>query len=665
MRIRAFLRPASLLLAMASPALLLAQFQQPTSEELKMTADPKAPGAAAVYLNVSEMENDPLAYRSYYARIKVLQEKGKELATVEIPYQHGPVKVEAIQGRTIHSDGTVIPLAVKPEDLLTSKTSTGQVSRMVFTLPSVEVGSILEYYFQLHYDYFALPPMWEIQKPFFVHKAHYSYTPMKQFMDRTNGAPSTSGLVDGRGNIIRSLNWWQNLPAGIEPKVEASYRYTLEMTDVPPIPQEEWMPPIQTTLYQLNFYYLSAYNGADYWISEAKRWSKDVDHFAEPTTALRAAVAGIVAPGDSDLDKAKKLYKAVQALDNTDFSRAKGQSELKQLGLHATKRAEDTWNQKSGSSQDIALLYLALARAAGLAAYDMKVVDRDRGIFALGYLNFDQLDDDIVILGIGGQEIVVDPGEKMCPFQMVHWRHTGAGGVRQSGSGPATGTSPLLPYNVNTLVRIGDVAVNERGGIAGNFRFVMAGQQALQWRQAALRQDVDEVKKRFDEWLGGMVPAGVEAHVDRFVGLDDPSANLIAAVKVQGAPGTATAKRVLLPGFFFETQSHPFVDQAQRLEPVDMHYAEQVTDQVVYHLPASLALESAPQDAKIPWEGHGVLVVKTKTDASQITITRSLAHAFTILKPEEYQDLRGFYQKVAASDQQQLVLTASPAAKGN
>jgi hypothetical protein len=108
------------------------------------------------------------------------------------------------------------------------------------------------------------------------------------------------------------------------------------------------------------FYYSSSSSGQEYWISEAKRWSKEVDHFAEPSKSIREAVNGLIAPGDSDLDKAKKLYKAVQALDNTDFSRKKGSVELKQLGLHVAKRAEDTWSQKSGSSEDITLLYLAM-----------------------------------------------------------------------------------------------------------------------------------------------------------------------------------------------------------------------------------------------------------------------------------------------------------------
>src|ERR1039458_4172348 len=144
MRTHVFLRCLPLLLALTSPAILLAQFQQPTDEELKMTADPKAPGAAAVYLNIEEIANDPMHFQSFYARIKVLTEKGKELATQEVPYLKGNFKITDIKARTIHSDGTIIPLVGKPEDLMISKSGDQQFGRKVFTLPSVEVGSILE-----------------------------------------------------------------------------------------------------------------------------------------------------------------------------------------------------------------------------------------------------------------------------------------------------------------------------------------------------------------------------------------------------------------------------------------------------------------------------------------------------------------------------------------
>jgi len=67
----------------------------------------------------------------------------------------------------------------------------------------------------------------------------------------------------------------------------------------------------------------------------------------------------------------------------------------------------------------------------------------------------------------------------------------------------------------------------------------------------------------------------------------------------------------------------------------------------------------------VSWENHALYLVTTKPDPGQITIARVLARAFTMAKPDEYQDLRGFYQKVAAADQGQLVLAVHGAAKQN
>jgi hypothetical protein len=672
MRISALVRHLPLLLAFTSPVLLLAQFLQPTDEELKMTSDPKAPGAAAVYLNIEEIANDPLHFQSVYVRIKVLQEKGKELATVRLPYLSGSTKITDIKARTIHSDGTVIPLTGKPEDLLTAKTRDKngdqfQISRKVFTLPSVEVGCILEYRYELRYDdnHFS-SPTWEIQRPYFVHKASYTFTPFKTFL-ANNQRSSTMFLVDSRGRAINSLIWWPILPQGVTLKTDVVGLYHVDLTDVPATPEEEWMPPIDGLLYHVKFYYMSALSGGEFWIEEAKRWSKEVDHFAEQSNPIKQAVASLIAPGDSDLDKAKKLYKAVQALDNTDYSRKKSASELKQLNLKVAKRAEDTWTQKSGTSQDIALLYLAMLRAAGLNASDMKVVDRSRRVFALGYLDFDQLDDDIIIVNITGKDIFLDPGEKMCPFQTLNWKHSGTTGIRQSDRIRSLGTTPEQAYTANKVVRTGDVTLDDHGAITGHFNIIMLGQEALYWRQIALENDQTELNKRFDHWLDSVVPEGVEAHIDHFLGLDDPEVNLIAIVNIHGTLGSATSKRLLLPGYFFQTRSgHPFVDQEKRLEPVDMHFPDQVTDQIVYHLPPGLTVEGAPQDNKIAWPDHAILLAKTKSDPGQITIARVLSRAFSSAKPEEYQDLRAFYQKVAAADQAQLVLTkAPPAGKGN
>ena len=663
-----FLRGAVLLCAAVSPVLLFAQFQQPTNEELKMTADPKAPGAAAVYLDYEEVTNDPQHYRSTSARIKVLTEKGKELATVELPYLKGNTKITEIKGRTIHPDGTIVPLTVKPEDLMVVKTGDFQVQRRVFTLPSVEVGSILEYRYDLNYDDgIASAPEWEIQRPYFVHKAHYQFTPQRQFMPTGSAyIPATTfELEDSRGRGLHKLLCWQLLPAGASVESSVNGSFTVDMTDVPAIPDEEWMPPIQSVLYKVGFFYSFAQNPTEFWTTEIKLWAKDIDKFAEPSSAIHDAVNGLIAPADGDLDKAKKLYDAVQALDNTDYSRKKSASELKELKIKETKHAPDTWAQKSGSGDDIAMLYLSMLRAAGLTAYALRVVDRDRNIFDQSNMSLDQLDSTLVDLNIGGKDIVLDPGEKMCPFKTVSWRHSEASGVGQSAYGGRFITTPKQLYNDNVTQRLGDVFVDAQGGTTGRINIVMNGQAALHWRQRALKEDDSELKKEFDrEELEGNVPEGVEAHIDHFLSMNDPYSDLMAAVTLKGSLGAATAKRLILPGFFFETRGHvPFVNEDKRIAPVDMHYGRRVTDEITYHLPEGVTVEGAPQDASIPWPSHAVFVAKSVMQPGQITIRQTLSFAFTLSKPEEYQDLRAFYQKVAGADQEQLVLTASHAAQ--
>jgi hypothetical protein len=667
MRISLLLRSAVLLALSLAPVLAAQQFQAPTDEELKMTADPKAPGADAVYLYVEEIDNDPLHYQSHYVRIKVLTEKGKSLATVEIPYVSGNWKVRAIAGRTIHPDGTIYPLVVKPEDLLSEQTGKLQFKRKVFTLPDVEVGSILEYRFEFQYDDNEFTsPTWDIQKRYFVHKAHYEFTPFEDFRPNATSMASSRFLVDERGHVINSLMWWKRLPPGVDMKTDLSGHYIVDVTDVPPDPDEDWMPPIDSLLYKVFFYYKAASTPSEFWLDETKYWASQVDKFAEPTRAIKSAVEGLVAANDSDDLKAKKLYAAVQALDNTDFSRAKGASEMKQLKLKEAKRAEDTWGQKSGSSDDIAMLYLSMLRAAGLTAYAARVADRNRAIFDPSYMSVDQLDSTLVVLSTGGQQILLDPGEKMCPFGTVAWQHSDASGLGESAKGPSFVTTPSQQYLSNVTRRIGVLAIDEHGGVTGQIRIEMTGQAALRWRQEALENDDAEVKKHFDAELARIVPDGVEGHVDHFEGMDDPYADLVALVTVDGVLGTPAARRMVLPSFFFETRRDvPFVKEEDRQVAVDMRYADRVTDQITYRIPADMAVEGAPQDAQISWPSHALLVAKSLTQPGQITLAQTLTLGFALLKPDGYKDLRGFYQKVADTDQEQVVLKETAVAKGN
>src|ERR1700755_2150049 len=161
-----------------SVPLARAQWTPPTSEELSMTSQPQVPGAAAVYLFREEMTDDKLHMYSIYTRLKVLTDRGKEYANVELQFAKGRERmgftVDNIEGRTIHPDGTIIPFTGKPYEKLVEKTQGIKVMSKVFSMPDVTIGSILEYRYKLRYDdmYFQAPS-WYVQSDLFTRKAHY------------------------------------------------------------------------------------------------------------------------------------------------------------------------------------------------------------------------------------------------------------------------------------------------------------------------------------------------------------------------------------------------------------------------------------------------------------------------------------------------------------
>jgi hypothetical protein len=624
-----------------------------------MTADPKAPGAAAVYLYREDITDDALHFHGYYDRIKILTEKGKELATVHIPYEHHTFKVVDIKGRTIHPDGTIVPLTTKPSDLLDVKTGAYQVNSMVFTLPSVEVGSILEYKLDINYDdNLVVSPTWQVQTPYFTHKAHFSFKQAKLGL--------TGYLTDRNGNNLDHLLWALTSLPPTSVAHDVTGHYNLDLTDIPASPSEDWMPPLNTIDEKVEFYYTYATSSAEFWASEGKRWAHDTERFTNPNGDIRKAVNTIVSPSDTPEQKARKIYSAVANLGNTEFSRKKTEAERKADKLKTIKNAEDVWQQKGGSGDELALLYVALARAALLDVWPMKVADRTRAIFDPNYLSTSQLDDYIAIVQLNGQEIFLDPGQKMCPFGLLHWKHAMASGLRLGDKGAVLATTPALTYKAAVTKRLGDIQIDAQGLATGSVHISMIGPEALRWRQLALQNDPEEVKKQFNEYIRAEVPDGIQADFQNFTGLDNPDLNLVAFVNVSGQMGSATGKRFFLPGLFFESRgNHPFVKQDSRSTPVDLHFPSMNIDDVTYHVPPGYTFESIPPATDLTWPDNALFRIRSGAKANAAEVARTFAFNYSVLDPKAYNDLRDFYLKIANADQQQIVLTRAAAQQGN
>jgi Domain of Unknown Function with PDB structure (DUF3857)/Transglutaminase-like superfamily len=674
--------------AILLPASALAQkFQEPTQDELRMTTDPMAPGAPAVYLYREEVTDNFAHYVSSHARIKVLTDLGKEWATVEVPYRPGYEGRPIVEGRTIHPDGSVYPLNVSETELVAAQQKAIHLHKLVFNLPNVTVGSVLEYRWtrpmtgtDLHFfeklgegdrqealaslgssELAWDTPEWDVQQTIFVHKAHFYYNPLNDLERNVIGGLVTHYVDGERASYIV---FTQHLPAGSTVTKSPKLDFTLDIQNVPPIRAESNAPPLDATRYTVRFYWTPYVTAADYWEGEHKRWSKSIDDFASASDKLKSAAADLTAGASTPEAKARKLYDAVQLLENTDFTRARSDAERMQMHMkRELRKAADIWTEKSGTSDQIAALYLALARAAGLEAYAMQVADRNRRIFDPNFLSLYQLDSLLILLKLDGKDVYVDPGQKFCPFGQLSWTHLLVGGLSQASKAP-TYTPPNLSKDSITA-HAADLMLSADGSVTGTVKILMNGQAALNWRQLGLRIDIDQLKERFGADMRSLLPQGIAASVDQLEGLDTSNGYLSATMRVSGQLGSPTGKRMMVPAFFFSGAHAQFASDEKRETAVDLKFAEQVIDSVVYRLPAGFSIQSAPAPVQIPWPERAALVVKTQTSPSTIEIKRIFARAFVLLDPKEYPALRDYYQKLATSDQQPLVLTTESASTGN
>lgn len=631
----------TLAIALAAPA-LHAQFQEPTQDELHMTADPKAPGAPAVFLNVEERTDDAIHYHSVYARIKILTEKGKELATVHVPYERGQVQIGAVQGRTIHPDGSLVKLQGSPADLLKFKGGGHQINDITFNLPAVEVGSIIEYYYQIRYsDDKVSSPTWLIQQDYFVHRAHYFFNPIVNIGEQ---------VQDAHGNVSSGVLYSGRLPLLAHVVQDSQHHYTLDVTDVPPVPTGDYMPPLTNLRFSVFFFYSNSSPTA-FWDSEGKYWAKAAEKFASTSGPVKKAAADLVASPDSEETKARKLYDAVMKLDNIDFSNKPDDAKFR-----GNKDAASVLKQQKGSATDLTLLYVALARAAGLHAWPMQVVNRDRAAFEPANLSADQFDDYIAVVQIAGKDVYLDPGEAMCPFGVMHWKHERTKGFRLSDKGVSVDETPSGPPKAAVVRRFADVTIDDKGSVTGTGRVEFAGQEALYWRQLALEEDKDELAKDFKDYLAKSLPDGVTCSLDTFDDLTGYNSDLVAHIKITGDLGAATTKRLIVPAFLFEARGkHPFLDDDNRQLPIDLHYATTEEDEVVYHLGAANKLTELPNDENLDWTGRIGFTTRFTLAEGALTVKRSFTRTVSLVDPNLFSNLRYCYKRVSNADQLQLV----------
>ena len=624
-------------------------FQPISPEELKMTSEPLVPGAPAIilYRQVDRKDLGRANTEYNYVRIKVLTEEGRKYANIEIPYSRQQTTISNIRARTIHPDGTILNFEGKAFDQTISKSKTTKYLAKTFTVPDVQVGSIVEYYFNYDMgDGYVYDSRWILSGELFTKKAVFSLRPYDRFPVQ--------------------WVWPAGLPAGAAPpKQEADKMVRMTATNIPAFQVEDYMPPENELKFRVEFVYKEEgfeSNEDKYWKNFAKKQYDRAEGFINKRKAVEQGLPSIVASTDAPEVKLRKMYERCQQIRNLSYEVRKTGEEEKRDKLKNPENADEVWSSGYGSGYEITWLFLAMAKAAGFEAWPVLVASRAEYFFTPKRMNSKELEANLVIVKVNGKEMYFDPGAAYTPYGLLPWPEAGVQGRRLDKDGGAWIQTPLPESAASRVDRKADFKLAEDGSLEGKVTVSYVGLEAQAQRLQGRNEDDTARKSHLEDLVKEYIPASAEVELTNapdWKNMNDP---LVTEYQVKiGGWASSAGKRALLPvGLFGAPEKHIF-EHTTRTYPIYFRFPFQRVDDVNIELPNGWQVGSVPktvdQDAKAVQ-----YTLQVDGNGNKAHFKRVLRNDLLILEADKYSILRSFYQLVRTGDDQQIVLQPSAVA---
>lgn len=634
--------------AVLNPA--LAQDWPPvTAEELALKDNPVSPGAAAVILLLEEENDDSRGTVSEFFRIKVLAEEGKKYADVEIHFLKGLTRIDGIEARVVKPNGEEKPFRGEIFEKVVSKRRDLKILNKTFALPEVEVGCIIDVRYKIRTDsdlqrYRTLfggvwVQPWIVQRELPILKAEFSLRPLP-----SQAVAWTTNGVDA--NVIT------------EGQKDRFIRLTLE--NIPAFVEEDHSPPADFLKMRVDFFYMS--NPLDtaktFWQQHGKDWNEDAEDYIGRRKKIEREARALVSDSDSSEQKLRKIYERVQQIRNLSWEEEKTSTENKREKLKDNDHIEDVLKHGYGYRREINRLFVGLVRAAGFEAGLARVCERDDTFFRVNLLDPSQLNYELALVKLNGEDRYFDPGTPFCPFGALHWSATGVSALRLDESGGEFAKTPIAVSTDAVIQRMANTRLDEEGRLEGRIEVLFEGHEASIRRLDAIATDETGRRQRIEREIQAWLPTGAVFELDELAGMDASAGSLRATGTVEIADfGVSTGRRLIVPlDLFSVKRSHPF-PASSRVHPVYYRFPYQHTDEVTIQIPAGMAVESVPKPEDVDVD-VGAYSCAIQASEKGLHLRRVLSLRGVFYPVSYYPQLRSFFDMVRTGDQQQAVLAS-------
>lgn len=614
-----------------------------TPDEMNLAAVEGAPLAPAVCL-FSEVFTDDIAGREHhYVRIKVLTQEGRSRGDLAIPYVKGIWDLTNLHVRTVQPSGALAEDPVVPIDSVIVRYRRFQTSAKTLAIPDVQIGTIIEYQYDITWDNHSLYfDPWVVKGDLFTVRASFARRPSRAL----------------------NLRWvGSRLPKGVHVDLAPDGLIRLELKNVPASQAEDFMPPEAETRPRVDFYYYGGRTfGSDAnlaWAEVAKTASQGLVKYLSQDKGVERLIAETVKPDDSPEVRVRKLYDRVQGMRSLTFEDEKTRSQAKRENLKRAESVSDVLKNGYGWQGELDLLFLASLKRMGIEAWLLDVSRRDGEIFFIpSSVSLSDLPARAVLVKLNGKEYFLDPATPLLPFGWLPWGETSVKALRVDAVTGGLITTPATLAADSAIEHRCQFKLDENGGLEGTVTVTYSGLEAFDRRFDA--RTLDDVAKResLEKELQEWIPKASEVTLQNQPEWSRSDSTLTGDFHVKITDwATPVGQRLLCPEGVFSAADRSLFPSDTRVHDLYFPFPSETRDFISLSIPVQYHVDLLPaaKSRNLVFLSYTTAV---KSDGPSVEISRTVTLGNINLPASVYSGVRAFYQDLQLADESSIVLSA-------
>jgi hypothetical protein len=636
-------------LGLAVPLLLTARagaadFPPITDDERSLTAVPGEPNAPSVVLFKkgdfqmagygAQLGNQSSALY-VQVRLKILTEEGRSNGEITIAHSDA-TRLHGFRGRTVLPNGQVV--AVSSDAKFVSKTSRSLrtfVTAVAF--PSVQVGAILDYQYELRFDTIYYLEPWYFSED----------------------VPVRYSEIQFKAPIGLQVQAWSRGPQRVKIQTSKPTTNSLGWTikawadNVPSVPDDPFGPTYKDLAAQMMLL-PSLWILPDQKLTLLESWPKVSERAGERYDEVRRRDSGVakkaqeVAGRGTPREKSEAIFRYVRDQVETEKYRGVWVDHDASLGkILAAAR---------GDRAEKALLLQAMLKAVKVDSRLVWAGDRARGAIDPKLPNPGWFDTVFVLLELDGKRVFLDPSDRALAFGALRYGYEGTPALIPDAKSPEGIVLPETPFEQNLRRAQVELVLDAKGRLSGTGTLVLTGHRA--WERTQWK---DDEAKTIEAWKAWLTPRYRDFQLAEVKAVEHPDERKVTVTwkMTQREEEALGDEATIAPAAPLGPVAQPFVQSAAaRRTGVMFDYPDRDEVELRLRWPAGWKVESRPKDATIASAAGSVT---TGSELKEGERTLLYSRRFDLPHREfntsrEYEAIRSLFADLEKIDVQTVVL---------